>query len=222
MNDIEIHNDVLNSSYSDFLQEFFLDRESFPWYYMPSTAYPISYSKKAQKEYFGGTNRNALAQQEKDNLEWSHSFSNVLFRREEQPKPEYDLVWPAIMQIIERAEGWDHYRIEESMIRVRVGLATRTPMPHINTPHVDFESYDHRTLVYYVIDSDGPTIIYKQKHGRNNLDEDYALNHKEFDTVFEAPPNKNSFVVFDGERYHSSNTPVNHKERVAITINYLK
>ncbi len=52
----------------------------------------------------------------------------------------------------------------DSFRRIKINLLPRRETKHLyHTPHVDFDQ-PHWTIIYYVNDSDGPTIFFKQKY----------------------------------------------------------
>ena len=101
--------------------------------------------------------------------------------------------------------------------RMRVGLNFPTfREEHIlhNQPHVDFpesELVDHFTCLYYINDSDGPTVVFNEK----TKSEKYTIK-------YECHPEKNKLFVFDGKHYHASSCPKHHDARLAITINIIQ
>ena len=70
-------------------------------------------------------------------------------------------------------------------------------------PHRDL-SHPHTTMVYYVNDSDGPTVIFNNK----------------MEVIVESEPKKGRAIVFGGHRYHCGTLPEKHKERIAINVNF--
>ena len=98
--------------------------------------------------------------------------------------------------------------------RLRVGLNFPSfRKEHIlhNQPHVDFpesETVDHFTCLYYINDSDGPTVVFNEKE-----------KSKLYTVKYQCHPEKNKLFVFDGKHYHASSCPQHHDARLAITIN---
>jgi hypothetical protein len=87
-------------------------------------------------------------------------------------------------------------------------------------PHVDFNTgHPYCTLVYYVNDSDGDTIIF-----------DKIFNPQEeiYDPVFSEPiselvrvtPRKGQGLFFNGHRYHAGNYPVKCSSRIVINFDF--
>tara|TARA_X000000368_G_C23031262_1_gene712685 strand:- start:765 stop:1388 length:624 start_codon:yes stop_codon:yes gene_type:complete len=101
--------------------------------------------------------------------------------------------------------------------RLRVGLNFPSfRKEHIlhNQPHVDFpesETVDHFTCLYYINDSDGPTVVFNEKE-----------KSKLYTVKYQCHPEKNKLFVFDGKHYHASSCPKHHDARLAITVNIIQ
>lgn len=87
-------------------------------------------------------------------------------------------------------------------------------------PHVDFNTgHPYNTLIYYVNDSDGDTIIFDKIF--NPLEEVY-------DPVFAEPlpellrikPKKGLALFFNGHRFHAGNFPINESSRIVINFDF--
>lgn len=82
----------------------------------------------------------------------------------------------------------------------------------IDTPHIDL--FDkHLVVLYYVLDSDGDTVIYKNKFYKKEPIP-YFEDLKELKRV---TPKQGRVVLFDGSHWHTSNQP---KDNVRCIINY--
>ena len=87
--------------------------------------------------------------------------------------------------------------------RIRAGLFTRKEIETIHNIHIDYE-VPHIAMLYYVIDSDGPTYFY---------DEDGNI----INTVM---PKAGTAVVFDGLIPHASSSPITSSKRIVINFNF--
>jgi hypothetical protein len=87
-------------------------------------------------------------------------------------------------------------------------------------PHVDFPTgHPYSTLVYYVDDSDGDTIIFDKIF--NPLEETYNPVFAEpLPELLRITPKKGSAVYFNGHRYHAGNYPVNNSSRIVINFDF--
>ena len=69
----------------------------------------------------------------------------------------------------------------------------------VDTPHIDLdEGWEHAVVLYYVIDSDGDTIIYNERTE--------SLTYTEKQRV---SPKQGRVVIFDGRQYHTAQQPSN-------------
>ena len=118
---------------------------------------------------------------------------------------------------------------EKTSIRVKNLLRIRLRYTHKGQghtegkyapPHVDFPTdQPYSTLVYYVDDSDGDTIIF---------DKIFNPSEETYNPVFAEPlpellritPKKGSAVYFNGHRYHAGNYPVNNSSRIVINFDF--
>lgn len=131
--------------------------------------------------------------------------------------PMSSLLLPILFVFCEKAN------IEyNTLLRIRVGLFTKTTVQtkHHN-PHVDF-SQPHRTAVYYVNDSDGDTFVFNETFDDVSLDDSakYA-NADKFTIAGRVSPKKGTMMCFDGRHYHASMHPMKANKRIAITFNFV-
>ena len=114
----------------------------------------------------------------------------------------------------------------ESLLRIRIVLITSQSINIVHKPHIDRVSY-HKNALLYMNDSDGDTLLYKQRYDYNqttipthkNINEN--LNLDNYDIEFRSSPKANKMIFFDGDRYHASSTPTNVSARITININYI-
>ena len=90
-----------------------------------------------------------------------------------------------------------------SIDRIRLGMFTQSPKEKIHLPHIDYNE-KHTAMLYYVIDSDGPTFFY---------DNDGKIQES-------ITPKKGTAVVFDGSILHSSSSPVECDRRIVVNYNF--
>jgi hypothetical protein len=90
-----------------------------------------------------------------------------------------------------------------SVERIRAGLFTKRDTPRIHNPHVDYIN-EHLAMLYYVIDSDGPTHFY-DVHGQ---------------LMKTVEPKQGRAVIFDGRIQHASSSPVKSQKRIVINFNF--
>ena len=109
-----------------------------------------------------------------------------------------------------------------ALLRIRVGLFTKTitEAKHHN-PHVDYGE-PHRTAVYYVNDADGDTVIFDQTFDDVGVEDSgrYA-NENRFTICRSITPRKGTMICFDGRHYHASSFPTRASKRIAVTFNFV-
>jgi hypothetical protein len=108
-----------------------------------------------------------------------------------------------------------------NFMRIKINL--QTPVPD-NTPnkyngaHVDRYT-DHKTMVYYPLDSDGDLFVFNEIFDPSN-----PLTHPPVvvPTIKDRiSPKQNRLYLLDNAfRYHSSSNPINHSRRYSINFNF--
>ena len=69
----------------------------------------------------------------------------------------------------------------------------------VDTPHIDLDEGDeHIVVLYYVIDSDGDTIIYNERTESSSYTEKQRVS-----------PKQGRVVIFEGGQYHTAQQPQN-------------
>jgi hypothetical protein len=86
------------------------------------------------------------------------------------------------------------------------------PLGFYNQPHVDVYKSDSETLLYYVEDSDGDTVLFNQgKYDPGSLTEAHRVS-----------PKQGRAVLFDSSKYHASSPPIFNKTRIVINYVFYK
>lgn len=112
----------------------------------------------------------------------------------------------------------------KDIIRIRLRY-THNVSNHSNIkyapPHVDFEEITnpYKTLIYYVDDADGDTILFDKIFDRNIETYD-AVAPNNLKTVLRYRPQKGHAVLFNGHRYHSGNFPILYDKRIMINFDF--
>ena len=79
----------------------------------------------------------------------------------------------------------------------------------IDSPHIDiYSENDFIVALYYVVDSDGDTVIY------NETEESKTYTIKKSVT-----PKQGRMVIFDGSLYHAAEQPINSNTRCVVNYN---
>jgi len=140
-------------------------------------------------------------------------FSNIYRSDVDTDEDDYifSLLYPAISKVR------DMFPFESEIIRVRGGLFVPKPRGGAHIPHVDYYM-PHYTLLYYVNDSDGDTILYNERVDTFNGVPPYP---DRFSILERISPQKGRAVLFNGLHYHSSSIPKKALERIAINVNII-
>jgi ectoine hydroxylase-related dioxygenase (phytanoyl-CoA dioxygenase family) len=77
-------------------------------------------------------------------------------------------------------------------------------VPHIDLQYDNGDPVDHKVLLYYINDSDGPTYFFNE-----------ACELQ--DTVYPKPGRA---IIFDGSNIHAASNPVKHPFRMVINIDF--
>jgi hypothetical protein len=116
--------------------------------------------------------------------------------------------WKSVSMIVNYFVRKTNIQVKR-IVRVKGNLITNTPHKSEsieNLIHLDVEREwpgNYVSFVYYVMDSDGDTVI-------------YADDKK---TIVEtSPPIRGNCVWFDSKTWHRSSVPANHKRRVVINV----
>ena len=78
---------------------------------------------------------------------------------------------------------------------------------YYTTPHID-STNEHKVLIYYPINSDGNTILFKKEN------EKYTIIDK-------IEPKQGRFLLFDGNTYHAAQPPMKNDFRLTLNFNII-
>ena len=123
------------------------------------------------------------------------------------PITQESLIFQHITPIFENLSK--HYKSDIQVLRIKFNLLNRLDTTEFNYPHIDTTEKDFISLVYYVNDSDGDTVIFNESHPfeSNNL------------TVKErVSPKKGRAVLINADTYHSASNPRNTEVRVILNV----
>ena len=91
-------------------------------------------------------------------------------------------------------------------------LNTNQKSGNYNLPHMDIINPKAKSIIYYVNESDGDTIFFKENE---------STMKKELNIDFRISPKMGRVLFFDSYNYHTSSCPETHKYRVIINTIYL-
>jgi hypothetical protein len=192
---MNIYDNVLGKNALALIQKEIVNAQSFPWYKTITT----DDSKDAYNIH---------------DFSWFH----MVLKDGDIASQSYSLIYPLLVS------AFDYIgEPVNNFLRFRLALQTSIGQLYINDAHVD-DTTPHKTAIMYLVNSDGPTIVYNEKydtssglHSRSYRDN--VLNNK-LTVKQEVAPIENRLLVFDGLHYHASQRPVNHAYRVILNINY--
>ena len=102
------------------------------------------------------------------------------------------------------------------ILRTRLDMTTYNKESILFEPHVDVDP-PHLTTIFYVVDSDGNTVIYNEKW--NPLDQEEPKS-EELTIMEEIEPVGNRLIAFDGYHMHTGHNPSEHQRRILINTNF--
>lgn len=89
-----------------------------------------------------------------------------------------------------------------------------------SAPHVDFYTgAPYSTLVYYVDDSDGDTIIFDKIFNPDVESYDPVFSDK-LPELLRVTPKKGQGLFFNGHRFHAGNFPIECSSRIVINFDF--
>lgn len=109
----------------------------------------------------------------------------------------------------------------------RIRMRYTHPVPHHSkenyaAPHVDCHSaVPFTTLIYYINDSDGDTILFSKLH-KVGIDEYDPIITEELTEVYRHTPKKGEAIVFNGHRYHAGNYPIEYSKRIVVNFDFIE
>jgi hypothetical protein len=180
---VKITKDIMEKSYIDFLVTKVTELE-FPWYYVKLTGH---------YEFPDNLDENLRM----------FSFAHTLYVNDKPNSNFYNMFDPLITTILKVNDI-----PPEKVFRIRLGMINNVGEQLEHLIHTDM-SIDHKTILFYLNDSDGPTRF-------------YTRDPKNLQLTYEQQPEANTCVMFDGSILHSSMTPVKHNCRLVLNINVLE
>lgn len=101
------------------------------------------------------------------------------------------------------------------VFNIRAQLQLPTPSSGYGSVHVDSHlSNSYKVCLYYVNDSDGDTILFKERSTNTTSEQ---IKNGLYEEHFRIQPKRGRFVIFDGDVYHCGSKPT---KDVRLVINY--
>jgi hypothetical protein len=186
---IEIEN-FIPKSYADILEDIICKSPEFTWTYTPST------------------NNSNTSLMKRDALSYeSEQLVHGLYLEGAKKSPFFDVVFP-FFYFLEDKTGI----VLDGIERMKANMLLRKSHgpDAYNTPHTDIPDANYKSLLYYVIDSDGDTFIFNE----TVKDKD----KKDLTVKKRVAPKKGKAVVFDSNTWHASSNPQDHANRVVLNL----
>ncbi len=145
-----------------------------------------------------------------ESQEQVHGFTHQFYQQENGVQSSFFGLVQTMLHFVPQAymcKGY--YRLKANMtVPVQGWNKDSKQNPHVDMP------IDHLVCLYYVNDSDGDTYIYEEMFEEEG-------EPKEFKVLEKVTPKKGRAVVFDGLRYHSSNCPIENKNRIILNADLI-
>ena len=137
-------------------------------------------------------------------------FYHILYDADTENKSHMSAAFAPFYMELEATLGISDDEILRSRMSMKLPKIGFTKQNY-NLPHIDF-SYPHKTLIYYLNDSDGDTILFDQYW--SNFDPPTVFTIKE-----RVAPKANRLLVIDGLQYHTASNPIDSTIRVILNLN---
>ena len=195
MNDIFVIDDVISKKEQDSIEQTMFAQSVF-WTFFPDVAL-----NEEETKYFGITKKTpAIGCYIKQEYP-PYMFNKLYYKVEMIPRMACEKVGKKLNTILD-ARSFLMFPLHDKVRK------------EYDNVHVDRPD-DHWACLYYVNDSDGDTVLFKQtKQDMKTLD-DYK--NTKFEVLQRVTPKKGRAVLFNGNRYHSSTAPT---EGVRCILNF--
>lgn len=181
----KLFENLIPDHYQDFLVEEF---SRLSWNFTPSAA-----------------NVNDNYDKNDPNIRDSVQFVHGIADGNKPMSPMYQTVLP-ILWFFEKESG----RKIKNIMRIKANCLTRDgDEVKYNPPHIDIYATGFTSLIYYVDDSDGDTILF-DKYIEDGFT-DLKIEHR-------VTPKKGSAFMIDSNQLHSSSCPIKNRSRMVINF----
>ena len=150
---------------------------------------------------------------------WHYGFSHlVIYDETIHSKEMLDLMLGFHSKILDVTDC-------EWIVRSRFDMTTFSDRKRKQVPHVDL-LIPNITCVFYLTESDAPTVIYNERLMNYEIESFGELYSKEEFDNFEVKkvvyPKENRIVMFDGSYFHTGFSPEKYKNRITLNVNVSK
>ena len=206
LNQVNIIENLIPKHYEDYLYKTYTTKSN---WYLNSLFYNTSFNKKEIRDkYISPTNHIY------NNLQEGFQFQSYTLK-----DPNTPLNSPSPIYLLHYLQMFLDYKFEIIPKRIKTNLKTIIPSSKkesYNTPHIDLESDSpldlYFTLIYYINDSDGDTLIYNEKYNGTPI-EKFTVNKR-------VSPKKGLSILFPYNTFHSGSHPTTTDARIVINYNF--
>ena len=138
-------------------------------------------------------------------------FTHDLYNENDDGSYQYQYAKELIDECCKKFEIVPYY------FRLKFNLLTNNYLmtkDKYNTPHIDNKYVNSYSMIYYVNDSDGDTIIFNETCNDETMTRPDKLTIKQ-----RIEPKKNRAVLFRGNYFHTSSNPMNNETRIVLNVN---
>jgi len=182
-----IVDDLISKTYQEEIKQTLLDIK-FPWGFIPDVT-------------SAGSDINAPALIH--NYRWSGNTHS----------PYFDIIEP-IARLGAGAVDYKYSSVIQARSFLQFPLNTKFFNKETDLLHIDLD-YSHLVVLYYVLDSDGDTLITNKTFDQEK--KNYLDIPAEEDIVLRVTPKQGRAVIFDGKYYHTAQQP---KDKLRCIINF--
>jgi hypothetical protein len=194
---IHVIDNLISTTFQEEIKNTLLGH-SFPWYF----AEDITFGKSLI---------------ESENLGQPHPAHAHLFCRNKNPTSNYfDLIMP-LAHIGASEVNFKFNEVVQCRSFLQYPLNNAFLKKQVDRLHIDLP-YDHLVVLYYVVDSDGDTLIV-DKTREGNIEE-YHHNVEDYNIIQRVNPKRGRAVIFDGKYYHTAEQPTQNM-RCIINFNII-
>ncbi len=145
------------------------------------------------------------------NPQISHQgFSCTIYQDKQQPSHFYERMIPMIEQI-------RHILGNKYCYRMRADMTLQTGERRVFDHHIDMPGTKHNSAIFYLNDSDGDTILYNEECPVRNK---YRPEIEDLTEYKRIAPKANRLLLFEGNYWHTGESPVDSARRVIINMNF--
>ena len=129
----------------------------------------------------------------------THQLVHPVFKVNQQKTSPY---YPAFLNLFQEIIN-NTVRRDVILLRMKVNLLFKSNKKTINPFHIDDKlDKNYFSMIYYINNSDGDTVIYDNKK------------------LVRVKPEAGKVLMFDGSLYHASSRPTKNKLRKVVNINF--